>query len=102
MKQDSYNLFIKAFGSPIRLQIISLLRRKHMSVTEICSRLGLEQSLVSHNLKCLVDCGFIKNSRYGRRRIYHLNKRTVEPVLRAIDRHVKTYRKHLVECGVIR
>ena len=101
MKLNSYNLFVKAFGSRVRLDIIKLLRNKPLSVSEIYKELGSEQSKVSHNLKCLVDCGFVTYNRKGKKKIYSINKSTVLPILEAVDRHVDKYYDHLVKCGVI-
>jgi len=101
MKTNSYYLFVKAFGSPVRLQILELLKKSPKSVMQICDELKMEQSKVSHNLKCLVDCGFVKNKREGKKRIYSLNKKTVLPLFKIIDNHIAEYRKHLINCGVI-
>ncbi len=102
MKLDSYYLFVKAFGSPVRLQILKLLEKSPKAVKEICEELNLEQSKVSHNLKCLSDCGFIKSRREGRKKIYYLNKEVVIPLFKIIDRHILKYKNHLAKCGIIK
>ncbi len=101
MKSNSYLLFVKAFGSPIRLKILEQLKNSPKSVMQICSSLGFEQSKVSHNLRCLIDCGFVKNRRDGKKRIYSLNKETVVPLFKIIDKHISKNKEHLIECGVI-
>ncbi|MBI2084842.1 MAG: winged helix-turn-helix transcriptional regulator [Candidatus Aenigmarchaeota archaeon] len=101
MKGNSYKLFVKAFGSETRLDIIELLRKRSLSVSEIHRKLDLEQSRVSHNLKCLIDCGFVTSKKLGKKRMYSINKSTVSPILEAINRHVEKYHDHLVKCGVI-
>ncbi len=102
MKLNSYVLFVRAFGSPLRLQILEVLKKSPKSVTQICDELGVEQSKISHNLRCLVDCGFVKNKKEGRKRVYSLNKETVFPLMKIIDRHIDKYKDHLVACGVIK
>lgn len=101
MKIDTYYLFVKAFGSPVRLQILELLKKSPKSVMQICDELDLEQSKASHNLRCLVDCGFVKNKREGRKKIYSLNRETVVPLFEIIDKHIDKHKEHLIKCGVI-
>ncbi len=97
-----YTLFFLALANPARMQIISLLREKArkrgMSVSEICVELGLEQTHVSHSLKCLTFCGLVTSNREGKSRIYFLNKKTVLPLLALIDAHLEKYATNLYEC----
>ncbi len=103
MIDKSYKLFVKAFSNRTRFEIIELLKNGNpKNVTEICKELGFEQSRVSHNLKCLIDCGFVEVKQDGKNRVYSLNKDTVYPMLELIDRHIKKYHKHLVKCGVLK
>lgn len=92
---------MRAFSNKTRFAIISELRRGSKSVGELGESLSLEQSLVSHNLKCLLDCGFVTVEREGKNRIYELEKETITPMLRLIDRHVARYRAHLIACKII-
>ncbi|MBI2578832.1 MAG: helix-turn-helix transcriptional regulator [Candidatus Aenigmarchaeota archaeon] len=103
MKTIPYRLFFKAFSNETRLGIINTLRNGHQkNVTEICNELDFEQSRVSHNLSCLIDCGFVEVKRNGKERIYSLNKDTIKPMINLIDRHIKKYSKHLHRCGVLK
>ena len=101
MKNLSYEMFFKAFSNKTRFEIIKLLRKGSKNVTEICNELGFEQSRVSHNLKCLIECGFVTNNKNGKERIYSLEKNTVMPMLNLIDKHIKKYSSHLKKCGII-
>ncbi|MEK6946219.1 MAG: metalloregulator ArsR/SmtB family transcription factor [Nanoarchaeota archaeon] len=56
-----HRLFFKAFSNETRLDIINLLKSKPLTVSEICEKTGFEQSRVSHNLRCLQNCGFVQN-----------------------------------------
>lgn len=58
MKETSYKLFFRAFSNKTRSEIINMLRKNPRSVSDIVRKTGFEQSRVSHNLKCLIDCGF--------------------------------------------
>ncbi len=100
--EAAYKLFFRAMSNRTRLGIIRLLQKESLSVTEICEKLGLEQSYVSHSLKCLAECGFVEATRKGKQRIYSINKDTIAPMLRLIDRHNKKYYRHLIKCGVIK
>jgi DNA-binding transcriptional ArsR family regulator len=91
MKCHSYNTFFETIGNKTRLKILEILQIKPMSVTEICTTLSEEQSKISHNLKCLAECHFLEVEQKGKKRIYSLNKGTILPVMRLVDRHVQKY-----------
>lgn len=96
-----YRLFFKAISNTTRIRIIELLKEKPRNVTEICQGLGFEQSRVSHALKCLANCGFVSAKWNNGNRIYSLNGE-LSPILSSIDKHIKNYRKQLIECGVLK
>ena len=102
MKELSYRLFLKAFSNTTRFQIIKLLRKSPKHVSGICKELGFEQSRVSHNLKCLVDCGFVNCKWNGKNKIYSLDAKHIVPILNNIDHHINHYNKRLKTCGVIK
>ena len=86
MKCKSYNLFFETIANKTRLNIIEILQKKPMSVTEICTELKEEQSKISHALKELRECSIIDFEQKGKQRIYSLNK-TIIPILRLIKCH---------------
>ncbi len=95
-------LFFQALANPTRMQILHLLRDKgSMSVSQVCEQLGLEQTQVSHNLKCLTFCGLAVPVREGKSRIYSVNDETVGPLLRIVDRHLTRYARNLFSCDVL-
>lgn len=100
-KANIYRLFFKAFSNHTRLEIIKLLRKKPLTVTEICERTGFEQSRVSHNLRCLENCGFVKVEQNGNFRKYSLDKETIVPIIDLFEKHVKKYKRRLECCEVI-
>ena len=95
---DSYFRFFETVSHKIRWKILCLLEKKPMSVTEICKALNEEQSKISHNLKNLADCNFLDVKRQGKKRIYSLNKQTIVPLMKLVEKHVHTYCKY--ECKV--
>ncbi len=97
-----YALFFQALANETRIQVLHLLADKgSMNVSEICSELGLEQTHVSHNLKCLTFCGLVTSSREGKSKFYSLNNQTVLPLLRIVDNHLKNYATNLFECDAL-
>ena len=91
MKCPSYNLFFETISPGIRIKILELLKNKAMSVTEIASALKEEQSKISHNLKKLKECHFLDARQEGKKRIYSLNKETMVPLMKLVEKHVKKY-----------
>ena len=93
--------FFRALGSPTRFGIIQLLRQRPHHVAQIAARLGFEQSRVSHNLACLLHCGFVVWNWAGKNKVYRLNPQLV-PVLAGIERHLLRYAAALESCGILR
>lgn len=91
MKCRSYNAFFETISPKMRLRILELLQERAMSVTEICENLQEEQSKISHNLKKLTDCHFLDVEQNGKQRIYSLNKETMMPLMKLVEKHVTTH-----------
>lgn len=96
-----HRLFFKAFSNETRLKIIQLLRKKPLTVTKICDMTGFEQSRVSHNLRCLEHCGFVKVTQNGNFRKYELDTKTIVPIVDLFEKHIQNYKRNLESCGVI-
>lgn len=87
-----YRIFFKTLANKNRLKIIHFLQeRGSKNVSEIMGGTGLEQTLVSHNLKRLLNCHFVEVEQSGKERVYSLNKDTIRPLLDLMDKHVNTY-----------
>ncbi len=100
-KLSYYKLFFKAISNKTRFEIIALLRGGPKSVTDICKRLGFEQSRVSHNLKCLIDCGFVSAKWVAGNKLYNLNGE-MKPILNSVGKHIEKYKNQLVACGALK
>ncbi len=97
MTKESYKRFFKTLANDNRLQIIHLLQENGPSnVTDIVNGTGLEQTLVSHNLKRLHECRFVEVKQNGKERVYSLNTKTILPLLKQLDKHVTNY---CAKCG---
>jgi len=64
---------------------------KPMSVNQLAEALGQEQSMVSHNLKPLLQCNLITIQKQGKQHIYTVNTETLAPIFAAIENHAKKY-----------
>ena len=92
------SLFFLALANQNRLRMLELLSREALTVGEIQRRLGLDQTTVSHSLKCLAFCGFVSYWRRGRNKIYYVDKQSVRDLLRIADEHVRKYAAQLYSC----
>lgn len=101
MDRKLYKLFFKAFSNNTRFEIIKLLSDGPRNVNEICRELKFEQSRISHNLRCLENCGFVSFKWQGKYRVYSLDKEYIVPILKDIDKHLIKYGERLKYCGII-
>jgi DNA-binding transcriptional ArsR family regulator len=73
------------------MKVVEALLEGPLTVGQIVEKTGEEQSNISHQLKNLRDCNIIIFKKDGKSKIYHLNKKTVEPMLVLVKKHIKTY-----------
>jgi DNA-binding transcriptional ArsR family regulator len=90
LSETCYRFFVN-LANPTRLAVLEQLEKQPMSVNELAEVLGQEQSMVSHNLKPLLECNFIYSKRAGKRRIYSVNKETIGALFRAVQNHAEKY-----------
>ncbi|HQU08283.1 MAG: hypothetical protein B7X04_03670 [Parcubacteria group bacterium 21-54-25] len=90
-----HKLFFETLGNEARWDIVHLLLRKHYRATDIARELGYEQSLVSHHLKRLQTCGFVRVEAQGNERVYYLNEKTIRPLLKLVDKHINEFCKKI-------
>jgi len=91
MKESAYNIFFHTLANKTRLAIIFALKNGEMNVSELTKRLSFKQSTISHNLKRLISCQFVHMRKDGQFRYYSLNRDTIVPLLKLMDKHVNTY-----------
>lgn len=98
-KEDTYKAYKIFFGTLVsqsRLRIINLLREGEKSVSEIVASVNYSQPTVSHDLARLKACGFVKVKISKNFRLYSLNKKTIEPLMKLIDSHMDDYCLHIL------
>jgi len=93
---EAYKLFFGTLVSEPRLKIINLLRKGRKNVTQIKEELNIDQTSVSHNLRRLKTCGFVKAEADGKYRYYKINEKTIRPLMETIERHMKQYCIHIL------
>jgi len=94
MKQNLYHVFFRNLANKDKIKIISLLKKKDLSVNELSESLNIEQSSISHTLSALKYCSIVNVEQKGKKRIYSLNKKTIVPLLNLIDEHTKEFCKN--------
>jgi len=108
MKKITYNiinnkttkLFFDAFSNPKRFKILLILKDKSMNVLSLQQIINCEQSDLSHNLQCLLNCGFVNKEIRGKERVYSINKET-KPIINSIYKHINKYGNYMASCNII-
>ncbi len=83
--------FFTNLANPTRLDALELLMQKPMSVNELAVSLGQEQSMISHNLKPLIECNFIAVKRQGKKHIYTVNEESIRLIFAAVQNHAQKF-----------
>jgi DNA-binding transcriptional ArsR family regulator len=91
--KEKCHLFFETLGTKLKIGIITKLKEESLNVNELSRQLRQERSKVSHALKSLLECGFIKVKKNGRERVYSLNTDTIIPILSLVEKHVEKYCK---------
>ncbi|MGM0509939.1 MAG: ArsR/SmtB family transcription factor [Thermoplasmatota archaeon] len=69
-----------------RRKILYCIGRESKCVDTISRCLGLEQSLVSHHLKKLHDCGLVKKERRGKKIYYQISSYEIIDLLQSASK----------------
>jgi DNA-binding transcriptional ArsR family regulator len=88
---NKYYIFFGNLANPLKIEIISELKKKPLSVLELAKKLRVEQSKLSHALASLRCCSIVQAKQEGKKRIYELNRKTILPMLELIDKHEKEF-----------
>ena len=77
---------LKTIAHPMRVGIIDLLNEhEKMSVSDITSYLGLEQSLTSHHLANMKMKGILGSKREGKNIFYFLRMKEVPELIKILE-----------------
>ena len=84
---NKYYLFFGNLANQLKMDIVCELKNKPSSVLQLAKKLHVEQSKLSHALSSLRCCSIVIVQQKGKKRIYSLNKETIAPMLKIIDKH---------------
>jgi ArsR family transcriptional regulator, cadmium/lead-responsive transcriptional repressor len=87
MKCNYYYIFFGNLANPIKIRIIEELKKRPLTVSELSKKTGEEQSKISHALANLKECSIVTFEKNGKNRLYSLNKKTILPILKILDKH---------------
>jgi len=91
MIKETYYFFFSKLANKLKIDIIKELRKSPSSVMNLVKKLKVEQSKLSHALASLRCCNIVLCEKKGKERIYSLNKETILPILKIIDKHRKKF-----------
>jgi DNA-binding transcriptional ArsR family regulator len=97
----SYREFFRALSNQTRFSIVQLLRKRPYYVNEMVEKLGIEQSRISHNLACLLNCGFVEWEWNGKTKVYRLNS-DLHSILAGMEKHLTKYAPALDSCQTLK
>ena len=83
--------FFTNLANPTRLAALEQLMDKPMSVNELATILGQEQSMISHNLKPLLKCKLITIEKHGKKHVFTVNQQTLQPIFEIIQNHAQKF-----------
>ena len=88
---ETCHKFFVNLANPTRLAILERLMTQPLSVNQLADSIMQEQSMISHNLKPLLECNFVYIKRDGKKRIYSVNKETVSALFKAVEVHAEKF-----------
>ena len=86
--------FFSTLANPTRIAILERLQDGPLNVSGLATVLDLEQSMISHNLKLLEKCNFIRSERRGKEKYVFVNESTVPAIFALVEDHARN------SCGV--
>lgn len=86
---DETHQILKVLSNLTRIKILYLLEDKPYNVSEICVELGLEQSVVSHQLKILRELQLVSATRVKKNNYYQLDDPHILQVINSAMGHAE-------------
>jgi len=83
---DRLSEILKSLANPARLRIVNLLIRGESTVSQICEKTGLKQSLVSQQLKNLRQNNLVQRRRDVPKVYYSLKEKNIVSMLMCLSR----------------
>jgi ArsR family transcriptional regulator len=77
---------MRAIAHPMRIAIIEMLTKSPvLSVTEIYTKLDIEQAAASHHLNIMKNHGVLKSKREGKKIFYSLVSNTLSDIIKCLS-----------------
>ncbi len=77
---------LRAIAHPVRIAILGMLKEEEkLSVTEIYTRLSIEQAAASHHLNILKGKGLLGSKRSGKKIFYSLKEENVNKLIDCVN-----------------
>ena len=99
--EKPYHLCFETLANQLRLQILEILSRRPMNVTELARTIKAERSRVSHSLEMLRLCSYVDTKKHGKETIYSIRDNTPlttqqsgTSVFSIIDNHIDQHCKN--------
>ena len=77
----NYAKIFKALSDPKRVRIVDLLSCGEMCGCVLLKCFEVTQPTLAHDMKVLTEAGIVTSRREGKRTLYSLNMKTLDPVL---------------------
>ncbi len=85
---DKMSILLKTMSDKTRLKILHLLFENEYCVCDICERLNMSQSAISHQLKVLKDERLVKFHRVKKHIYYSLNDDHIKDIFNLTLTHI--------------
>ena len=86
-KMNTVAFILKTIGHPIRIGVIQLLTQyAELPVNELCEKLNVEQSVMSHHLSNMKFKGILGSRRDGKHRYYFIKLKEVTKVIECMEK----------------
>ena len=79
----------KALADKTRQDILELLEKEEMNVTDICQEFDISQPTVSHHLQILKNCSLVESRKDGKNIYYHVKKEIVRGAFGEVIRRMQ-------------
>lgn len=81
--------FLSIFGDYNRLRILNCISYEEFTVSELCEKLNMSKSAISHQLKTLKDNRLLKMRKSGKNKFFSLDDGHVLFILNATKEHIE-------------
>lgn len=71
----------KALADPTRREILTLLKHKSLTVSEIASNFDISMASISQHLKILTNAELVRSEKHGKYIYYHLHTTIVDDLV---------------------